>query len=140
MNNTTAESEASRLADGVVHFEIPVDNMERAQKFYKETFGWSINAIPEMGYALLGTTPTNAEGGPTNPGAINGGMLVRQDPVKHTVITIRVESIDEAGNRIRKNGGKMIRDKMAVGDMGFAAYFQDTEGNVVGLWEDAKKT
>jgi len=128
------------LADGVVHFEIPADNMERAQKFYRETFGWSINAIPQMGYALLGTTPTNAEGMPTQPGAINGGMLARQDPVKHTVITIHVESIDEAGNRIQKNGGKIIRKKMAVGDMGFAGYFQDTEGNVLGLWEDAKKT
>lgn len=126
------------MADSVVHFEIPVDKMERAQKFYKETFGWSINAMPEMGYALLGTTPTNSEGRPTEPGAINGGMLERQDPVKHTVVTVSVASIDDAEKRINKNGGKMIRKKMAVGDMGFAAYFQDSEGNVVGLWENAK--
>ena len=126
------------MADSVVHFEIPVDKMDRAQMFYKETFGWSINSMPEMEYALLGTTPTNAEGRPTEPGAINGGMLERQDPVKQTVVTINVANIDDAEKRIQKNGGKMIRKKMAVGDMGFAAYFQDTEGNVVGLWENAK--
>ena len=126
------------MADSVVHFEIPVDKMERAQKFFKETFGWSINAIPEMGYAMLGTTPSNAEGRPTEPGAINGGMLERQDPVKYPVVTIHVDNIDDAEKRIQKNGGKMVRKKMAVGDMGFAAYFQDTEGNVVGLWETAK--
>lgn len=112
--------------------------MDRAQKFYKETFGWSINPMSEMEYALLSTTPTNAEGRPTEPGAINGGMLERQDPVKHTVVTINVASIDDAEKRIQKNGGKMVRKKMPVGDMGFAAYFQDSEGNVVGLWEIAR--
>jgi predicted enzyme related to lactoylglutathione lyase len=126
------------MADSVVHFEIPVDNMERAQKFFKETFGWSINAIPEMGYAILGTTPMNDEGRPTETGAINGGMLERQEPVKHPVVTINVASIDDAEKRIQKNGGKIIRKKMPVGDMGFAAYFKDTEGNVLGLWENAK--
>ncbi len=126
------------MADSVVHFEIPVDKMDRAQKFYKETFGWSINPMPEMEYALLSTTTTNAEGRPTEPGAINGGMLERQDPVKHTVVTINVASIDDAEKRIQKNGGKMVRKKMPVGDMGFAAYFQDSEGNVVGLWETAR--
>lgn len=121
--------------DSIVHFEIPVDKMDRAQKFYKETFGWSINSIPEMDYALLGTTPANEQGRPTEPGAINGGMLLREEPVKHTVVTINVKSIDDAEKRLQKNGGKMIRKKMSVADMGFAAYFQDTEGNVVGLWE-----
>ena len=126
------------MADSVVHFEIPVDKMERAQKFFKDTFGWAINAMPDMGYALLGTTPTTADGRPTEPGAINGGMLELQEPVKHTVVTINVASINDAEKRIQKNGGKMIRKKMAVGEMGFAAYFQDTEGNVLGLWENAK--
>ncbi|MGA2971011.1 MAG: VOC family protein [Candidatus Bathyarchaeia archaeon] len=123
------------MLDSIVHFEIPVDKMDRAQKFYKETFGWSINAIPEMDYTLVGTTATNEQGRPTEPGAINGGMLVREEPVKHTVVTINVKSIDDAEKRLQKNGGKMIRKKMPVADMGFAAYFQDTEGNVVGLWE-----
>jgi predicted enzyme related to lactoylglutathione lyase len=126
------------LADSVVHFEIPVDKMDRAQKFYKEAFGWSINPMPEMEYAMLGPTASNAEGRPTEPGAINGGMLKRQDPVKNTVVTVNVASIDDAEKRIQRNGGKMIRKKMAVGDMGFAAYFKDSEGNVVGLWERAK--
>jgi predicted enzyme related to lactoylglutathione lyase len=135
MNAFGSSAEMSPMPDSVVHFEIPVDNMARAQKFYKETFGWSINAMPEMGYAILGTAINNEEGRPTQPGAINGGMLKREDPVKHTVVTIKVGSIDEAEKRIQKNGGKMIRKKLPVGDMGFAAYFQDSEGNVVGLWE-----
>ena len=135
MNHADSSHEMSHMPDSVVHFEIPVDNLGRAQKFYKETFGWLINAIPEMGYTILGTAPADENGRPTQPGTINGGMLEREDPVKHTVITINVASIDDAEKRIQKNGGKMIRKKMPVGDMGFAAYFQDSEGNVVGLWE-----
>ena len=34
-------------------------------------------------------------------------------------------------------GGAVVEPKMAVGTMGFAAYFRDTEGIVVGLWENA---
>jgi hypothetical protein len=32
-----------------------------------------------------------------------------------------------------------VAPKTAVGDMGFAAYFTDPEGNVVGLWETARR-
>jgi hypothetical protein len=74
---------------------------------------------------------------PTEAGAINGGMLERQDPVKAPIITISVDNMDQAAMTIEKNGGKIIRAKMPVGDMGFAAYFRDTEGNVIGLWQNA---
>ncbi len=123
------------MPDSVVHFEIPVDDVARAQKFYKETFGWSVNAFPEMDYTILGTAIADEQGRPNEPGAINGGMLKREEPVMHPVVTVNVKSIDEAAKLIQKNGGKLIRAKMPVSDMGFAAYFKDTEGNVVGLWE-----
>jgi uncharacterized protein len=32
-------------------------------------------------------------------------------------------------------GGTTVNERMPVGDMGFAAYFKDTEGNLMGLWE-----
>ncbi len=125
------------MADKVVHFEIPADNVERAQTFYSKAFGWQVNSIPDMGYTMLGTAPSDKNGMPTEPGAINGGMLKRQDPVKSPVITINVADIDASLKRIERLGGAVVRKKMAVGDMGFAAYFRDTEGNVVGLWTAA---
>jgi len=39
----------------IVHFEIPADNVERAKKFYQETFDWKITPMPQMNYTLLGT-------------------------------------------------------------------------------------
>ena len=121
----------------VVHFEIPADNLARAKKFYSTVFGWSLDEFPEMEYTIARTTDSDQNGMPKEPGAINGGMLQRQDPVKAPVITISVDNMDQAAATIEKNGGKIIRPKMAVGDMGFAAYFKDTEGNVVGLWQNA---
>jgi uncharacterized protein len=121
----------------VVHFEIPADNLARAKKFYSTVFGWNLNEIPEMEYTMVRTAESDENGMPKEPGAINGGMLQRQDPVKTPVITISVDNMDQAAASIEKNGGKIIRPKMAVGDFGFAAYFKDTEGNVVGLFQYA---
>lgn len=123
--------------DKVVHFEIPADNLARAKKFYNTVFGWNMNEMPEMEYVMVGTAESNENGMPKEPGAINGGMLERQDPVKSIVVTIDVKDIDQAATMIEKNGGKIVRSKMPVGDMGFAAYFKDSEGNVVGLWQNA---
>lgn len=36
--------------DKVMHFEIPVDDMKRAQNFYKSIFGWHVESMPEMNY------------------------------------------------------------------------------------------
>lgn len=123
----------------VVHFEIPTDDTQRAIKFYESTFGWKINNMPEVGYALAITTEVGDDQAPKEPGSINGGIMKRSDEIKSPVITIDVESIDEHAKKIEDAGGKIIRPKMPVFDMGFAAYFEDTEGNVIGLWENAKK-
>lgn len=66
-------------------------------------------------------------------------MLAPQEPVKNPVITIQVDDIDASLKRIEQLGGSVVRKKMAVGDTGFAAYFKDSEGNVLGLWQDARK-
>ncbi len=123
----------------VVHFEIPADDLPRAKKFYNSVFGWNATEMPEMEYVMLGTTESDENGMPKEPGAINGGMMKRQDPLKHPVVTIDVESIDAALASVKKNGGQVVREKLAVGDMGFTAYFRDSEGNVIGLWQNPSK-
>lgn len=122
----------------VVHFEIPADDLERARGFYREAFDWDMTVVPQMDYTLVMTTPSGEDGRPTEVGAINGGMLRRQDTVTSTVITLNVDDVDTALAKIERLGGKAITGRQAVGDMGFSAYFEDTEGNVVGLWEAAR--
>jgi predicted enzyme related to lactoylglutathione lyase len=126
------------MSGKVVHFEIPADDAERAQKFYAELFGWQLQPMPEVNYTLVSTGPTG-EAGPTESGYINGGLMRRgdQDSSDHPVITIDVQDIDETLKRIEDAGGSTVSAKMDVMGMGWAAYFKDTEGNVTGLWQNA---
>jgi predicted enzyme related to lactoylglutathione lyase len=123
----------------VVHFEIPADDLPRAKKFYSTVFDWKASDVPEMEYVMLGTTESDENGMPKQPGAINGGMMKRQDPLKHPLVTIDVENIDDSLAKVKKNGGQVVREKLAVGDMGFTAYIRDSEGNVIGLWQNPNK-
>ena len=125
------------MAGRVVHFEIPADDVSRAQGFYRDVFGWSINAMPDMGYTLLGTTPTDESGMPAEAGSINGGMFERIDEVSTPVIVIDVDDIDATLTTIESLGGATVRPREAVGTMGFAAYFTDSEGNLMGLCQTA---
>jgi predicted enzyme related to lactoylglutathione lyase len=127
------------MSGKVVHFEIPADDVGRAQSFYREAFGWRIDPMPDMDYTIVGTTPTDESGMPTELGGINGGMLERQAPITGPVITVDVEDIESALQRIEKLGGKTQTPKQTVGDMGFSAYFTDTEGNLMGLWESVRQ-
>jgi predicted enzyme related to lactoylglutathione lyase len=121
-----------------VHFEIPADDVERAQAFYREAFGWRIQPMPEMQYTIVSTTETDQTGAPKEPGGINGGMMQRQGRMTAPIITIEAEDIEDALVAVEKLGGAVVAPKMAVGEMGFAAYFSDTEGNVIGLWQNAR--
>ena len=124
----------------VVHFEIPADNEERAKTFYQKAFGWDISKYPGMEYHMVSTTEVDQKTRqPTAPGAINGGLTKRNSEVKNTVITVDVADIEATLKNVEKLGGKMVRKKEPVADMGFTAYFKDTEGNIVGLWQSARR-
>ena len=124
--------------DRVVHFEIPADTVKRAKKFYKDVFGWKINDVPKMKYSMITTVPTDKKQIPKEPGAINGGMLKREKNIKSPVIVINTKNISKEIQKVKEHGGKIVLDKFAVGDMGFASYFKDTEGNTIGIWQNAK--
>jgi predicted enzyme related to lactoylglutathione lyase len=122
----------------VVHFEIPFDDGDRARAFYADAFGWQIQHVPDLDYTTVSTGPVTEEGFPAEPGYINGGMFDRADaPATRPVVTLEVDDADAVLEKIEQNGGKTVAAKFAVGDMGFAAYFEDSEGNVLGLWQSA---
>ena len=68
-------------------------------------------------------------------GAINGGMMKREESGKYPVIVIEVDSIDKYLENIEKSGGMTIFPKQKIEEMGFYARFSDTEGNTIGLWQ-----
>jgi predicted enzyme related to lactoylglutathione lyase len=124
------------MKGSVGHFELPADDVKRATAFYQKVFDWMPNPVPNMEYTMLATTPSNERGMPNEPGAINGGMTQRGGAVRSPVITIIVEDIDAAAKLIQQHGGKVTVPKKDIGGgMGHTAYFTDTEGNTVGLYQ-----
>lgn len=125
------------MSGRVVHFEVPYDDAERAHGFYREVFGWQIQPIPELQYDIASTGPADDQGRPSESGYIGGGMSRRGDVLSRPVITIEVEDIDATLEKVRANGGATVGEKLTVADMGFAAYFTDSEGNLTGIWQNA---
>jgi predicted enzyme related to lactoylglutathione lyase len=66
-------------------------------------------------------------------------MMQRNDKIQNPVITINVEDMNISIEKLKNAGGELIKEPVTVGDMGIAAYFKDSEGNVLGLWENLKK-
>ncbi len=114
----------------VIHFEIAVDNPDRAMKFYQSVFNWKIEKWGgPVDYWLITT------GAEEKPG-INGALQRRADAPQIVINTIDTSNIDETLELTVKAGGKILRPKMVVPGVGWAAYFKDSEGNIFGLMQD----
>jgi len=124
----------------VVHFELPYDDGDRARAFYGELFGWDLQSYPGSEYTMVSTGPTTREG-PSEAGFINGGMGPRNEGGLRTpVVVIDVDDIDATLADIEAKGGSVVQPRSPVGEMGWMAYFTDTESNVVGLWQTAPQS
>jgi predicted enzyme related to lactoylglutathione lyase len=130
------EQEGCKKMDKIVHFEIPADDLGRAKDFYGSTFGWKLEDMQGMDYTIVRTVDVDDQQMPTERGAINGGMMKRASDTPSPVITINVDSVDDALKRVVASGGSTVRSKQEIPGMGAFAYFKDTEGNTLGLWEN----
>jgi predicted enzyme related to lactoylglutathione lyase len=121
----------------IQHFEMPADDVDRAQRFYKDVFGWEMHKWsnpenPEKDYWYFETKDDKGNIG------IGGGMMKRQSP-EHTVTNyITVPAIDEYTSKLEQAGGRVIIPKTKIPDRGFYAVFLDSENNMFGLYEPNK--
>ena len=126
--------------DKVVHFEITFDDHKRAKEFYGSVFDWELNDVPMgdgVAYTTATTVPIDDKMMPTEPGAINGGFTSKGKETPSPVITIGVDSIDDTLKKIEASGGSTVTPRTPIPDMGAFAYFKDSEGNTMGLFESA---
>ena len=119
-------------ANPVNWFEIPVRDLSRAKTFYETVLGVEI-AETEMGPNKMGWFPMEM-------GAAGAaGTLIQGDGYEPshqgTLVYINVDKIDPTLAAIEKSGGKTILPRGSIGEHGFIAHFEDTEGNRVALHE-----
>lgn len=128
--------------DSVVHFELPVDSVEKATEFYSKAFGWKVNKAPgdDMDYWIVHTGAVDDKFMLKEKGMINGGIYKRgPGGSKSSVVVISVGDLDKSIDKVKKNGGEVVLDKRQVGEMGYYAQVKDTQDNILGLWQDVKK-
>jgi predicted enzyme related to lactoylglutathione lyase len=118
------------MKNAINWFEIPVKNFDKARKFYEAILGTDMQLMEAMGMksAFFPADMENGIGGciisgqgyePSNKGSLvylNGG-----------------EDLGVVLSKVEKAGGRIVLPKTAIGQNGFMAHFEDTEGNKVGL-------
>lgn len=116
----------------IIHFEIPANDLSMMKDFYNKVFGWKVNDVPGMDYAVLHTVPTDEKGMLLEPG-VNGGIYQRTSKEQVPLNYIHVESVDEYMERVTSEGGKILAPKQHVQGVGYIAWVSDPEGNPIGL-------
>src|SRR5260370_5737696 len=94
------------------HFEIPVDDPDRAEKFYSSVFGWTVQryeGAPTY-YGLAGNRDTQ-------PG-IDGAPMQRGERASGTRITMFVDSIEDSATQIEATGGNGLHGQHPVPRLG----------------------
>ena len=124
----------------VNHFEITFDNLDRVKKFYSSIFGWNYVDFPEMDYTVVRTTEVDKNQMPITAGAVNGGFTKKSPARSYPTLVITVQSVDEASSKIKPLGGELIGERLDIGNMGIYQMFKDSEGNILGLFENKAPT
>lgn len=117
----------------VGHFEIEATDPEILIKFYESVFGWKIKQWTDQPYWLI------MAGDKDEMGA-NGAIKPREEKddgkrMNGYINTIMVESIEDAVEKIKKNGGKVTTEIMDIPKVGRMVYAQDPDMNKFGAME-----
>lgn len=124
----------------VEHFEIPVQSLERAAEFYRSAFEWQVERIDWQGptYLKVRADPTGA-GGRASGSGLRGGLMRAADAgFEEPLLVLHVAeaTLGECLERIVAAGGAVDRQPDSIGDFGSFARFRDSEGNLLGLWQE----
>lgn len=114
-------------------FEIYVQNMPRAKKFYEAVLDAKLDALPNPGEG-----PTEMLSFPMDMSSAGAaGALVKMEGVTSggggIIIYFKCDDCNLHAGRVAANGGKVIKPKFSLGQYGFAALASDTEGNMFGM-------
>lgn len=118
----------------VVWFEIYVNDMPRARAFYEAMLGVRLDSLKtpdsfddlELWAFPMDMTRTGAGGALAKmPGCAPGGG--------GTLVYFACEDCAVEAQRAIKAGGSLLKDKMSIGEYGYIAIVNDTEGNCIGL-------
>lgn len=123
--------------NSICWFEIYVDNLERAKKFYSEVLGTQFHDMPspEGSEDFKMSCFSSSE----NQGV--SGALVKMKEARtnnpentSTIVYFPCEDCSIEESRVEKAGGTVHCPKMSIGEHGFISLCYDSENNMIGLY------
>ncbi len=111
------------MPNPVVHFEIIGADAPKLHSFYRDLFGWKVDANNEWNYGMV---ETGGEGG------INGGIGVEMGGGKRVTVYAAVDDPQAYLDKAEQMGATVVMPVTEMGDV-VIAMFTDPAGNVTGL-------
>lgn len=119
----------------VVWFEIYVNDLNRAKKFYESVFDLKLNEMPmpnDVEDEMKMLAFPMEMGGEAASGAIVK-MAGFEAGGNSTLVYFRSLDCSIEEGRIKDAGGKVYKSKQSLGEYGFMVLASDTEGNMFGI-------
>jgi predicted enzyme related to lactoylglutathione lyase len=118
------------MVNPVGWFEIYVQDIARAKAFYEAVFQVKLERLNNPGIEMWSFPMSMDTWGAS-------GALVRMEGVpsggNSTLVYFSCADCAVEAARAVANGGRVMREKMAIGEYGFIALVVDTEGTMIGL-------
>jgi len=125
-NRRRHSEDPAMTANPVSYIEIPVKDLDRATAFYTAVFGFELERANVDGYEMA--LFPHAEGRPGASGALVKGDVY--EPSKAgAIVYFSVADIDKTLTLATENGAQVLYPKKDIGDQGFVAEIEDSEGN-----------
>ena len=120
-------------ANSINWFEIPAVDLPRAKKFYEAVFKCQLEDYPEMMGMKMSGFPSDPGNGKAH-GALVQSQMHKPSQDGAIVYLNANPNIQEVVDRIENAGGKVIVPKTQISpEIGYMAFFIDTEGNKMAL-------
>jgi len=116
-------------ASNVVFFELSVNNLATAKRFYESLFGWKINQVSSDFMDISGA-------------GIKGGIVRDQRPISgrpNSKLFVEVADIQQSVSRALRLGAELYVPVTEVSPGTFIAEIKDLDENIIGLMYEKKK-
>jgi predicted enzyme related to lactoylglutathione lyase len=111
-------------------FELYVQDMERARRFYEAVLATGLERLDSPGIEMWAFP-----GQPDRPGS--AGALVKMEGYpsggNSTIVYFSCADCAVEAGRAAASGGRVFKEKFSIGQYGFIALVVDSEGNMIGL-------
>jgi predicted enzyme related to lactoylglutathione lyase len=113
----------------IVHIEFSTQNCEATGNFYSNLFGWKVQQMPEMNYAMWEA-----------PGGLGGGFnpVGDNNPAGTVLVYVGTDDIEASLTKAQSLGAKVLAHKTEIPNFGWFGIFLDPDGNQVALYTALK--